>query len=61
MARPFSGNNEPTRSRLAKMKAVRRAASVRTPPGPNPVRVAQFAALTFIVGVTFLMIGYALS
>lgn len=61
MARPFSGNDEPTRSRLSKMKPVRRTVSVRTPPGPNPARVAQFAALTFIVGVTFLMIGYALS
>ena len=30
-------------------------------PGPDATRVAQFAALTFLVGVAFLMVGYALS
>lgn len=29
--------------------------------GPDPLRVAQFVALTFLVGISFLFVGYALS
>ena len=29
--------------------------------GPNPARAAQFAALTFLLGVGFLLVGYMLS
>ena len=29
--------------------------------GPDPTRVAQFAALTFLIGVGFLLVGYAIS
>lgn len=52
MALPFSGNADP------------HGRDKRDPAGkngPDPVRVAQFAGLTFLIGVAFLLVGYALS
>ncbi len=54
MALPFDGEADPDGGSQKR----------RTPTGkrgPDPVRVAQFAGLTFLVGIAFLPVGYALS
>jgi hypothetical protein len=54
MALPFGGDADPDGE-----PQKRRAPTGRR--GPDPVRVAQFAGLTFLVGIAFLLVGYALS
>jgi hypothetical protein len=54
MALPFSGNADPDGGFQKGRHRTSRG-------GPDPVRVAQFAGLTFLVGVAFLLVGYALS
>ena len=51
---PHSGNAEPDGGSRKQRNRTGRG-------GPDPVRVAQFAGLTFLVGVAFLLVGYALS
>jgi hypothetical protein len=55
MAHPFRRNAHPASTHD------RRTRTSIGKPGPHPARVAQFAALTFLVGVAFLLVGYALS
>jgi hypothetical protein len=54
MALPFSGNADPDGGLPKRRNRTGRG-------GPDPVRVAQFAGLTFLVGVAFLLVGYAFS
>ena len=58
MAQSLDDNVDPARSPRGKT-ASPTIASGR--PGPNPARVAQFAALTFLIGAAFLLVGYVLS
>lgn len=60
MAQPLDDNVDPARSPGPRDKTANPTiASGRS--GPDPIRVAQFAALTFLVGAAFLLVGYVLS
>ena len=60
MAASFDDRVDADRARSQRKKVTRRPTSVGRP-NPDPTRVAQLAALTFLVGATFLVVGYALS
>jgi hypothetical protein len=60
MAQPRDDNVDPARSPNPREKSAKRTIATGRP-GPDPARVAQFAALTFLVGAAFLLVGYVLS
>lgn len=58
MAHPLDHNADPTGRRGSADQAAQRNGAGRR---PGPTRVAQFAALTFLISAGFLLVGYALS